>query len=709
MSRFDDDGLFWVTPKRETARSKSDAPRALPPIPDSDWTLPEGYEAYPDLRGQGAIAIDVETKDLLLKEKGPGFVRGDAYVCGVAVGTEAGYRQYYPVRHELGPNLPPEIVFGWLNEQLSDPLQPKVGARLIYDLEALHYEGVKVAGPLYDVQVAEPLLDETRLSYALEVIARHHLQEGKRVTEMEKWLKTAFGDVANIKKFIYRAPSQVVGPYAESDVDLPLRALKVQTKLLEEQNLMGLFRMESKLIPMLLAMRIRGVPVNVGGADELMHMLAKGYEDTLDEIKRLSGHRPDVWAADSLAKVFDSVGVKYPMTTKTKKPSFRKEWLAAQTHPIANLIKDARHKDKFRGTFVQGYILDGNVNGRLYGQFHQLRSDEGGTVSGRFSSSLPNLQNIPIRTPEGKKIRQMFEAELNQKWWKFDWSQVEYRLIAHYAAITNQPGADLVVERYRNDPNVDYHVMVAEMTGLPRQDAKNLNFGLAYGQGVPLLCANLGVSIEQGKRIMDVYHEKAPYVRPLADLASRRADTNGQITTLLGRHRRFNVWERGSNKNHSRMSTEIDTNEYVSETQWAKFAYEMVEDTQLLRMGWTEDEVMDPEHNIRVPGNEKYIRAIKRSGWRRSRLHKALNALIQGSAADVMKKAMVDAWEAGLFSEIGAPHLTVHDELDGSFDPGIKSHVEALEGVKHIMETCVDLRVPLRADGGIGDNWGALE
>jgi DNA polymerase I-like protein with 3'-5' exonuclease and polymerase domains len=263
------------------------------------------------------------------------------------------------------------------------------------------------------------------------------------------------------------------------------------------------------------------------------------------------------------------------------------------------------------------------------------------------------------------------------------------------------------MRRYREDPDVDYHLMVAEMTGLARGDAKNLNFGLAYGQGIPLLCANLGVDVPEGMRIMRTYHEKAPFVKPLAALASSQANLNAEITTLLGRKRRFNVWEKGNAKG-GRMSEEENTNEYVSETNLGHF-HHVLKDEQLMRSGWTEQEINDPER--RGPDDAKYLRALRNNGWRRAFLHKALNALIQGSAADVMKKAMVECWESGVFDDavLGAPHLTVHDELDGSMDPSNKAHVEALAHVKHVMETCVTLKVPLRADGGIGPNWGALE
>lgn len=690
--------MFWQEVDRERVTAKR-GPGTLPPIPPSDWIMPEGRDAYPTLRGRGLIAIDVESKDPDLKTKGPGFIRGDAHIVGVAVGTEDGFRQYYPVRHEMGENLPAEYVFSWLREELSDPTQPKVGANLLYDLEALHYAGVPVAGPIWDVQTAEPLLDETRLTYALDAIARHWLGVGKQQDEMTQWLKKAFGNETNIKSNIYRAPASVVGPYAESDVDLPLRLFVEQRKALESEGLWDLFLLESKLIPLLLKMRLRGTPVNLDTAEQLRGELTREYNSQLKQIKDRTGITPDVWAAESIAKVFDREGVEYPRTERTRAPSFRKEWLLHHPHPVAKMITEARHMDKMKGTFVEGYILNGHVNGRIHTKFNALKSDEGGTVSGRFSSSLPNLQNIPTRTEVGRRIRDAFIAEKGMKWWKYDWSQLEYRILVHYAAATNQPGIQEVVDRYWNDPDTDFHAAVAELTGLSRRDSKAINFGLAYGQGIELLCANLGVERSEGERIMNEYHTRAPYIKALMSATSRAGDERGFIRTLLGRKRRFNLWELGKYGS---------SKQFVSETNRGEFAY-ILSDEHLKKMGWSDELILDL--SIREPGNKVWERAMRRAGWQRAKLHKTLNALSQGTNADIMKKAMVDCWEGGVFDDdgIGVPYLTVHDELDGPIQEGHERSEKALAEVKHIMENCVKLLVPLRADGGRGLTWGSIQ
>lgn len=643
--RQDATGLFWAT-ETPSPRSRQQVARTIPPLPDTGWELPEGEAAFPSLQGQGVIAIDCETYDPDIKTRGPGAHR-DGRLVGIAVGTEAGFRQYYPIGHEQGPNLPRDYVLAWLRRELAGNA-PKIGANLLYDLAFLAEAGVQVAGPFYDVQVAEPLLDETRLTYSLESIAQHHLGEGKREDAMSAWLSQAYGP-HNVKGNIWRAPATLVGPYAEGDVDLPLRIFAKQRAALEAEGLWDLFLLESKLIPMLLAMRRRGVRVDLDYAEALHKDMTTRRDGIIKEIKRQSGIAPDLWAAESLVKVFDAVGVEYPKTAKTGAPSFRKEWLEHHDHPITSLIRDARNLDKLAGTFVDGYVLKGHTNGRIHCQFNQLRSDEGGTVSGRFSSSTPNLQNIPSRTKDGKAIRRAFIPEEGQQWWKFDWSQIEYRLIVHYAALRKLPGADDVVRRYREDSATDYHQAIADLTGLDRSAAKGLNFGLAYGQGLDLLCKNLGVDRDVGRGIIQQYHRRAPFIKPLAEQASARAALHGEIRTLLRRKRRFTLWEDGG---------------------------------EILRE--------------------------ERPGARRAFTHKALNALIQGSAADIMKKAMVEIFESGACDVLGAPHLTVHDELDGSLPAG-PAAAEALREVEHIMTTCVELLVPLIAEGSIGPTWGDLK
>ena len=357
-------------------------------------------ERFPSLAGQGAIGIDCETFDPDLKTRGPGPHRA-GYIAGIAIGTEAGYRSYFPIAHETGPNLPRGTVLGWLNRELQSNV-PKIGANLIYDLAFLSAAGVKATGPFYDVQIAEPLLDETRLSYSLESLAQHYLGQGKVEDQLEAWIVEHFGK-KNPKANIWRASSEIVAPYAVGDVDLSLRIFaKQEVELKKKGRLWELFLMESKLMPMLLAMRQRGVRVDLDRAERLYKELTTKQDEASAAIKAMTGIDIAPWNARSLAKIFDHLGLEFPRTPKTDAPSFTKAWLEHHPHPITNLIRRVRHLDKLRETFIKGFILKGHTNGRIYTQFNQLRSDSYGTVSGRLFSPRPTSSRSRSAAPKAK-------------------------------------------------------------------------------------------------------------------------------------------------------------------------------------------------------------------------------------------------------------------------------------------------------------------
>jgi DNA polymerase I-like protein with 3'-5' exonuclease and polymerase domains len=616
-------------------------------------------EQFPDLRGQGMIAIDCETCDPDLLTRGSGAWR-DGFIAGVAIGTEAGFRGYFPIAHEAGANLPREKVLAWLSGQLRGDV-PKVGAHLAYDLGFLQAAGVEVNGLLYDVQNAEPLLDDNRPSYKLEALAQAYLEEGKKEEQLVEFLNSHFGK-KDAKSLIWRAPGDVVAPYAIGDVDLPLRIFALQKPKLEKQGLWDLFILESKLIPMLVAMHRRGVRVDLDKAERLRTQMRKEKASVLGKIRDMTGLDVRPSAANDIAKVFDKLGLEYPRTTKTSMPSFRREFLEHHDHPVAGLLRRARWLEKMDSTFLSGCIIDGAVNGRVHTQFNQQKSDEGGAISGRFSSSRPNLQFIPIRSEEGKVLRTMFLPDEGQDWFRFDYSQIEYRLIAHDAAKLNLPGAQQVIDAYRSDPDTDFHRVVAGMVwgeaqaDKMRDRAKTINFGLAYGEGPKKLSRDLGLPLEEGKDLIAKYHCGAPFMRPLAKGLTNMAAARGVIETILGRKRRF-VW-------------------------------------------WV---IPDWENR----DNDKYFR-WRVAGSQRAFTHKALNSRAQGSAADILKTAMVEVWESGVCDVLGPPQLSVHDELDGSAPKRSKVAREALAEIKRIMERAADILPGLRADGGVGLNWGSL-
>ena len=463
MSRFDSVGLWWEDfPVEKTGRVE--VLRTPPPVPDTGWKIPNINE-LPDLSSATIIGLDTETKDPNLLTKGPGAVRGDGHIVGISVAVDENTGWYLPMRHEFQPeiNLDPEVVLRWAKKNLTRPNQVKVGANLLYDLEFLAMEGVNVAGPFWDVQVAEPLINENLRSYSLDNIARRRVGETKLDEELYKWSQHAYGgregrpQAANI----YRCPAVLVGPYAEADAWLPIRIMIEQKKLLAKESLSSLANLEMRLIPMLLAMRLGGVRVDVKGAERLSGQLENKEHDLQQKLNHLAGFEVSVNnAGDSITRLFDNLGLEYPKTPKGN-PSFTAPFLKNHSHQAAELITSVRNCQKMRGTFLESYILDNAVNGRVHGQFHQNKGDENGTVSGRFSSSNPNLQNIPSRDEVlAPLVRGLFIPEDGCGWRRYDWSQIEYRLLVHYAL---GESGDVARAMYRNQPDTDFQAFTQKL------------------------------------------------------------------------------------------------------------------------------------------------------------------------------------------------------------------------------------------------------
>lgn len=644
----DEDGLFWNAPI-VVKKAGAVMPRRRPPIPDTGWAPPQGF---PDLSSAKQIAIDTETHDPRLRELGPGCYR-DGHIVGVSIATDDGFKAYYPIAHADSSNFDKDKVMGWLRQELSRPQQEKVGANLYYDLDFLACEGVHVKGMLRDVQVAEPLLDENKFSYSLETLAQQYCGRGKEEDAMGKWAMAAFGcSKKDVKSYMKDIPATLVGPYAEEDAVLPLEILRAQRVKLEQQGLTQLFDLESRLTPALLRMRQTGTRVDIAKAEQARDALQK----RLAEAHAVMG---GAYQNDKtyLVRKLQAEGIAIPKTAAGN-ASLTKDWLEAQDNWLCRAVVEARKYEKVIGTFLDGYIFQHSVNGRIHAQFNQLKSDEYGTVSGRFSSSNPNLQNIPSRDPElGPLLRGLFIPEEGCKWWAGDWSQVEYRLIVHFAYARGLAGAEEAWRMYKEDASTDFHKAVAQICGIPRSDAKHINFGIAYGQGIALLAIKLGVSIDEAQEVMKKVKGNAPFIPDLSRLLQEEVTREGYLCTLYGRRRRFDMFE----------------------SRWERDSGMLPYDKALAKWG-------------------------KRSNIQRAGVHKALNAAIQGSAADIMKEAMVQIWDAGIFDVLPV-HLTVHDELDGSL-PDTPQAQEALKELYHIMESCVPLHVPLLVDRKTCNHWG---
>jgi len=670
MARFDSIGLFWEDIQSSKRGERVEGP--MPSIPETGWLPPT---SFPNLDNAVVLALDTETFDPELKSKGPGWARGVGHIIGVSIaalhpdGSTA--KWYFPFKHETMPehNLDRAAVMRWLQHTLSDPKQDKIGANITYDIGWLQHEGIKVEGRLLDVQFAEALLDESA-RVSLDILGIKYLEEGKESNLLYEWLCNWFGGKPNEgqRKHMYRTPPCLAGPYAEADADLPLRLMPILYRHLEGEGLLAVFHMECGLIRLMLKMRFAGIRVDLDKAEIIQADLLKREERYTAELKRLVGFEVNVNASDSLSKAFDAIGLPYgrtkPSTTHPNgQPSFTKAFVESVEHPVADLIREIKKCSKLRGTFIESYILNSHVNGMVHGQFHQLRGDSGGTRSGRFSSSTPNLQNIPARDDElAPLIRGIFVPDIGHVGIrKYDYSQIEYRLLIHFSV--GLAGREIRGYFARN-PDTDYHVyaqaLVKEKTGvfIERKPIKNINFGLIYGMGDATLASTLGMTRKKAKALMKAYFEGVPFVKPTMEASIAEAQRTGVITTITNRKSRFDLWEKS---------------------------------------GWNNKSVPIPYDQAAL----QYGGNIKRAGT-----HKALNRRLQGSAADLMKIAMLKCYEDGVFDETGIPRLTVHDELDFS-DEGGKT--KAFAEMNHILETAVKVNVPIKADGEIGPDWGHVK
>ena len=607
--------------------------------PKVDWTPPS---SLPELSGYNEVAIDLETYDPLLMSHGPSWAFPDAgYITGVAIATKD-FSLYFPIQHKGGGNLDKELVLRWLGKQMLHN-NDKIFHNSLYDMGWLKRYGITVNGKIQDTMFAAPLIDENQYSYSLNSLGEKYCGEKKDETLLYNAAR-AYG--VDAKSEMYLLPAKYVGPYGEQDAALTLKLWSVFKKLIELENVGKIYELETGLIPILLDMRYKGVPVDLGVAEQVSKRLQKEEDDILNNIHKEFGMKPELWAAQSVATVFDRAGLSYPRTPKTNAPSFAGDWLETHDHKLANNIARARKLNKARTTFIDKMILEHNVNGRIHGELHPLRSDRGGTVTGRFSSSNPNLQQVPARNEDiGPLIRSIFVPEKDHYWGVFDYSQQEPRLTVHYASATEQEGASEAVDAYRNQ-DADFHQVVADMANISRKEAKIINLGLSYGMGKEKLVKQLDLSMQEAEVLFDTYHKRVPFIKGLRDQCARLGANRGYITTIAGRKCRFNLYE--------------------------------------------------PKNERKTP--YPYEKAITEYGSqvKRAYTYKAMNRLIQGSAADMTKQAMLELYKEGIL-----PHTQVHDELDISVTDSKQCEV-----IMKIMSECTPLCVPNKVDAEIGRSWG---
>jgi len=607
--------------------------------PQTEWVPPLNL---PDLKEYSEIAIDLETRDPNLMTMGSGSVRGEGEVVGIAVAVE-GWSGYFPIAHEAGGNMDRALVLDWFEEVLHTDAT-KIFHNAMYDVSWIRSLGFQIRGGIIDTMIAASLVNENRWSFTLDSISKEFIGMGKNEKVLTDSAK-AWG--VNPKAEMWRLPAPLVGEYAERDAEVTLKLWHALQHEITQQDLWDIFNLETSLFPCLVDMKFKGVRVDVEKAAALKTQLTKTEKGLHRDIKKLVGFDVEIWAASSIQKAFDNQKIPYDRTDKGA-PSFTKNFLATHPAELPKLINEAREINKANTTFIET-ILKHEHKGRIHSDINQIRSDDGGTVTGRFSYSNPNLQQIPARHKElGPLIRSLFIPETGCKWGCFDYSQQEPRIVVHFSSLLKLEGSSMIVDQYNNG-EADFHQMIADMAGIERKQAKTINLGLMYGMGKNKLMAELGLLKEAAEKLIKTYHQKAPFVKMLSDAVTRRAEDSGKIRTIGGRLCHFDMWE---------------------------------------------------PHGYGIKKALPHADALREHGpgIKRAFTYKALNKLIQGSAADMTKKAMLALYEEGII-----PHIQIHDELDISVHSP-----EQIEKIINVMEDAVKLEVPNKVDYEEGDSWGDI-
>jgi DNA polymerase I-like protein with 3'-5' exonuclease and polymerase domains len=609
----------------------------------SEWLPPQ---TFPNLSEAKEIAIDLETCDPNMESLGPGWPRNDGFIVGYAVAVD-GWAGYYPVAHGGGGNLDRRIVERWIRDVVATPAD-KIMHNAAYDLGWLRATGFEVNGTIYDTMLAAPMLDENRFAYSLNSLGFDYLKEIKS----EQGLKESAQDFGvHPKKELWKLPAMHVGDYAEQDAALTLKLWHHFKALLARDEVESIFRLETEVLPVLVDITLKGISFDRAKCEMHMRDMRTKEAEILKYLKSQAGMQVDIWAAQSIAAAFDRMGVQYPKTAAGA-PSFTKSFLDTHEHPMAKMILEARELNKTHGTFLEPYLKHSAKDGRIHTHFNQMRNEDGGTVTGRLSASNPNLQQVPARHEIiGPMVRGLFLPEDGDMWAANDFSSQEPRLLVHYATLLGLPGAEKMAQAYRDNPDTDFHQMVADMAGIKRKAAKTIGLGLMYGMGKAKLAQQLDLPVDEASDLIATFHSKVPFLKGTVDAVMKRIEhpsSGGSIRTLLGRKCRFPLWE---------------------------------------PMEWGVNKALPHEQAVIAYGSR-----VKRAGT-----YKGLNRLIQGSAADQTKAGMVALHKAG-FNLL----LQVHDEIALS----VRNKEEAREAA-NLMATAVNLEVPSRVDVETGPNWGS--
>lgn len=593
------------------------------------------YKAeFPPLGRFDRFALDFETTGLGHKD----------YPVSASLSTPDGKDYYWAWGHPEGNNCSLSQFVKWGRAEFKDPSQTMVLFNGVYDLRMGRNIGLKVGNVVEDPGIGCALLNEFEPSYSLEYLAEKYTNSRKEDRELLDFCARTFGGRPTRDaqgKNYHKAPGHIVGRYGMSDSRATLDLETVISPMIIKEGMLSVYWLEQMLIPVLLKMYLAGVRVDIPKAKKVKaELLAEEHRVQRELDLIATWNRPiNVGSSKDLTQLFDQLGLKYPLTKTVKKlrsrttkkynvgdeylsggnPSFKKEFLDSLDHPVGALIRNRRKLGHYANTFIQGYLLDNDDgSGIIHPNFHSVRSAFGGTITGRFSSAGGlNAQNVPARDDVyAPLIRGMFIPYTDDhQWLKSDYSQIEYRFFAHYA------GGQLR-QAYKDNPFIDFHDMVASMTGLSRRNAKNINFAKLYGAGAAKLALSMNCSIEEAYQFIEQYEARIPESKKAYNKAMGLGARRGYVMTWGGRKNKF------------------------------RYGVETSRDGR------------------------------QRKGYLGT--HSALNKVLQGSSADLTKEAMV-AVDQVIDWENQIMHLTVHDELDFSVEKG-SAGVKSATMIREVME-----------------------
>lgn len=746
----------------------------------------------PEINPNQPIAIDLETCDPELKYTVPGYVCNVGFVAGVAIRAEEG-SWYIPIQHSKGYNYNKEDVVKWLNKTLSGNTE-KIFHNAQYDLGWLKHIGVQIFGNIFDTMLAAPLLNENRFSYQLDSLGKIYCNEGKfeealkmavaeefnkkkthktliRLKEKspchnytpfyesklrssqfyELWPKevqdryevvgyekSKTGQelflvptkrMADIKALLWACDPEEMGTYPIQDVDLTYKLYKIFKKQIDEENLTKLMHLENELVMPLLEMRTKGVRIDMLKAKELDIRYTAELEKLQNKLNTIAGFAVDVNINDDLIKICDKFNLKYSVTEKGN-PCFSAEMVPKDDLGLFNTVLDIRKYKKARDTYVRGYLFGSTIDGWLHGQYNQLKSDDSGTVTGRLSSSGPNMQNMP--NPKysqiGRDIRGCFLPDNEEeKWLSMDYSGQEPKMLVHTVLMLDKalrkisryddaadkefvPGAKLAATPEFRGREADFHSAVSKICMATeyklegkadlidteifkksvkefRPKAKSIGLGVMYGSGDDKVAEEMTkkgcpMTREEASSIRARIYEGVPFLNYINKILMEKAKRRGWIITILGRRGHFDKWECP----------------VFDKKQKAKIASENLFDSREEALAWYKEH--KDEYNIGMPS--------------RAFAYKALNKYIQGSSADQTKAAMLHLYKRNnmdlkaldiFYRRIDGftpPNFKtqVHDELNISFKKN-----EDVNWYQHVMETCIPLEVEVVADPVLCNNW----